>query len=305
MASDLDSYLRSLRKQKFTIEVTGKCNLMIYSPSGNLLATSGHTGSLRGLANLKADVKRELRREAERLRKEPCNLEPEEDDDVPRITHVKAAQRRYETEPVMEDGKPKRTPVMLRSGSQKTNRRGEPVFRTVTRELKNKPLPPEDCDYCGEPIAIGKPYKHITPRNGPHGGTKRSRHENCPDWHEWDYSNSLAAQANRINHGFHASLNDAQEESEVREALETMAEAIRELAAEKQQNSENMEESFGHPVAGSVELSEQAELLDMWADEIESATVPDLPEDRDEDDWLDNWRDDCRSELAVVDEIPV
>lgn len=197
---------------------------------------------------------------------------------MPRVTHVKKAQQRYETVPVMENGRAKQTPVMGRDGKQKTTKRGTPVFMTVTVADRTKPLPPETCDYCHQPIKVGTPYKHISPKSGPYGGTKRSRHEDCPTWQVWDYSSSLYARTARVAHDFSLALVDAESEDDVQSALDEAAEAVREIAQEKEEGADNIESGFGHETSASEELRDVAQQLNDWADEIESSDVPAFPE---------------------------
>lgn len=195
-----------------------------------------------------------------------------------RVTHVKKAQQRYETRPVLdEDGNPKRTPVM-RNGVQKTTKRGKPVFMTVTVQDKSKPLPPYTCDACRQPIEVGTPYKHITPKSGPYGGTKRTRHASCPTWQLWEYNNSLGAQLARISHSFSEGVASAEDEDEVRSLLEEAASEIEEIADQKQEGADNIESGFGHETSQSAELAEMADSLREWATEVQQADIPDIPE---------------------------
>src|SRR3954463_7848604 len=152
---------------------------------------------------------------------------------MPRVTHVAKAQQRYETKPVLdEDGNPKRTPVM-RNGEQRTTKRGTPIFMTVTVADKTKPLPPYTCDSCGQEIAIGSPMKHITPKSGPYGGRKRTRHESCPTWQVWEYSNSLSAQLARIEHDVDEAIGSAEGPDDIQTALDDAASSVEEIAQEK------------------------------------------------------------------------
>jgi len=266
-----------------------------------------------------------------------------------RVTHVKKAQQRYETVAVLDDdGNPKQTPVM-KNGVQKKTKRGALVFMKVTVADKTKPLPPYTCDSCQLPIEIGKPYKHITPKSGPYGGRKRTRHEDCPTWQVWEYSNSLSAQLAQISHDFWSSVDSAEDTDDVQSALDDASAAIKEIAEAKREGASNIEEGFGHPTSASEELEETAESLDQWADDVEQATIPDLPEieevecedcggtgraDQDEiedaegneieavdcetcegtgqvtpeelpEEQLDEWRDEVRNDLTIVDESPV
>src|SRR3954454_15970930 len=103
---------------------------------------------------------------------------------MPRVTPVAKAQQRYETVPVLDEtGQPKRVPVIDKStGEQKmpranNGRRARPIFMTLTVQDKTKPLPPEECDFCHQPIEIGTPYKWIQPKTSASSGAKRSRHK--------------------------------------------------------------------------------------------------------------------------------
>jgi hypothetical protein len=198
---------------------------------------------------------------------------------MPRITHVKAAQQRYERVPVIDEdtGQPKVTSV------NRTTKSGRAVTMAVTRDDRSKPLPPYTCGYCHEPIAIGTPYKHISPKSGPYGGRTLRRHESCPTWQVWDYSSSLSARLAQIEHEFSTALADAAGPDDVTSALETAAESVRELAGEKRESSEAIVEGFQHSTSQSDELEEQADALESWADEIENVSVPEYPEPEEED----------------------
>jgi hypothetical protein len=198
---------------------------------------------------------------------------------MPQITHVAKAQPRFATVPVLdpETGQPKRTPVM-RNGVQKTTKRGALVFMNVTAPDKDNPLPPYTCDYCHKPIEVGTPYKHISPKSGPYGGQKKTRHEGCPTWNVWDYSSSLSAQLARIEHDFWNEIDGVETVDDVTSALSSAAEEIREIAEEKESGASNIEEGFGHETESSNTLRETAESLSSWADEIEAVDIPDVPE---------------------------
>jgi hypothetical protein len=194
-----------------------------------------------------------------------------------RVTHVKKAQQRFETVPVLdEDGKPKRTPVM-QNGKQKVSKRG-PVFMAVTVADPTRPLPPYTCDYCHEAIKVGDPYKHVTPKSGPYGGRKRTRHEKCPTWHSWDLSNSLGARIEQVQYEFGQAISGVESEDDTRSALESAADSIEEIADEKDESAQNIEDGFQHETEQSQELRDIAENLRNWAEEVRSADVPEFPE---------------------------
>lgn len=182
---------------------------------------------------------------------------------MPKVTHVARAQQRYEMRPVLDAaGEPRQ---VLTTRKTKT---GRAVYRDVTERDLSKPLPPFDCDSCGRPIKVGTPYKWIAPRSGPYGGRRLNRHESCPTWNVWEYSNSLSAQIERITHDARQSA-DTDDVSSTAEALRSAAEEIRALAEEKRASAENVESGFGHETELSQELNDTADQLESWADEIE------------------------------------
>lgn len=194
-----------------------------------------------------------------------------------RTTFVKKAQQRYATVPVLnEDGTPKRTPVMRKDGTQKTTKHGRPVFLTVTVADKTKPLPMPTCGKCGKTIEVGQPYKHISPKSGPYGGRTLYRCADCPNWNVWEYSYSLSARTAQIAHDFWGEIDNAETEDDVTGALENAAQAVRDLAEEKRESAQNIEDGFGHPTSASEDLEQVADDLENWADEIESADVPEV-----------------------------
>lgn len=199
---------------------------------------------------------------------------------MPRVTHVKRAQQRYRTIPVLDDlGAQVETLVRRRDGSPKTTKRGGQVFRRQVREDRTQPLPPHNCDACGKPIEVGTPYKWIKPKSGPYGGRQRNRHESCPPWQVWDYSDSLSAQASRIAFEAQNAFDQGVEsKDDVESILNDAAEQIRELAEQKRESAGNIEDGFGHSTYVSDELNETADSLDSWADDVEGADVPDYPE---------------------------
>lgn len=202
-----------------------------------------------------------------------------------RVTYVKKAQQRYVQVPVIDPvtREQKQTPVLRRDGTQKTTKHGRPVFMRVTVDDKTKPLPNLTCEVCGKEIEPGSPYKHVTPKSGPYGGRKRVRCAACPTWRQWDLSQSLSARVAQIEHDFRQAIEGVETKEDVESALNDAAEAIREIAEEKREGAQNIEDGFGHPTSMSEELTDVADQLDSWADDVEGADVPDLPEPEGED----------------------
>jgi hypothetical protein len=254
---------------------------------------------------------------------------------MPKVTHVKAAQQRYEMVPVLDDDGQQVVTETARKTQAKPGRDSRQISRRQTRPDLSQPLPPRNCDYDHQPIAVGTPYKWMAPRSGPFGGRKLYRHEGCPTWQQWEYSDSLGARLAKISYEFDNAVADATSESEVEDALATAADAARELAEEKRESAQSIEDGFQHPTSQSEELADQADQLDSWADEIETVSVPDFPEPEEDtacddcngepgntecdtcqgrgtytpeeptENQVDEWRSEVESETSIVGEPPV
>lgn len=197
---------------------------------------------------------------------------------MPRVTHVKRAQQRYGTRPVIDPatGEQKRTPMInKRTGEQKVSKSGRPVFLRITERDLTKPKPLLKCDHCHKDIEIGTPYKWIKPKSGPYGGRQLNRHAACPSWNVWDYSSSLDARIAQIQDAFQTDMNGVESPDDVRDALSAAADSIRELAEEKREAASNIEDGFGHETYQSEELNQLGDDLEAWADDIENTEVPD------------------------------
>jgi hypothetical protein len=160
----------------------------------------------------------------------------------------------------------------MKNGVQKTTKTGGLVTMAVTVQDKTKPLPPYTCDACHLPIEVGTPYKHMTP----HGSAKRTRHASCPTWQPWEYSNSLASQLARIAYDFTEVVNGAESTDDIQGALDDAAGSVKEIAEQKAEAAQNIEDGFGWETEKSTELAEIAENLESWASEIESADIPEI-----------------------------
>jgi hypothetical protein len=196
-----------------------------------------------------------------------------------RITRVAKAQQRYHTLPILgADGKPVKIALKRKNGQPRTDKRGNPVFITKTMADTSRPKPLFRCDKCGKTIEIGQPYKHMTPRSGPYGGNLMTRCQACPDWQEWEYRSSLSARLAQIANDFWETVNSAESQEDVQSALQDAQSAIEELAQEKKDGAQNIEEGFGHSTYVSEELQQQGEDLESWAQEIGYLDVPNYPE---------------------------
>jgi hypothetical protein len=235
---------------------------------------------------------------------------------MPKITHVKRAQVRYPTVPTVDgNGNQVVTPVLRRDGRQKVTKAGKAVSRRATHDDRTaEPLPNHKCGRCGTEILPGMPYKWMSPRSGPYGGRKLYRCEPCPSWQPWEYSQSMNALLAEISYNFATALDSAESGDDVQGALDEAAENVRSIAEGKRESAQNMEDGFQHSTSQSEELADTAGQLDSWADEIESATIPEFPEDVTEgpDGWdaeagekIQEWREEVAAALAVVDEPPV
>jgi hypothetical protein len=201
--------------------------------------------------------------------------------------------------------------------------------------------PLRTCEQCGKDIQIGSAYKHISIKTGPYSSQRRYRCGDCPTWQIWEYSNSLSARLAQIDHNLRNAVADVEDKDAAESAFSEAADAIRELADEKRDAAANIEDGFGHPTTQSEELTEQADSLTGWADEIESAELPDDPDPADgecetcegtgeiteegaqpvmqtcpecngsgipdtpTDDQITQWHEDLEQALSVLDNCPV
>jgi hypothetical protein len=261
-----------------------------------------------------------------------------------RVTHVKRAQQRYRTVPVLdESGQPKRVPVFKKGTDvRRTSKHGREQTMLVTRQDRDNPLPMPTCDACHKTIEVGSPYKWIAPKSGPYGGRRLNRHEGCPTWQVWEYSSSLSARTAQIAHDFWTAFDAGFDtEDDVTSMLEDAASEIEALAEEKRESAGNIEDGFGHPTSASEELEQVADDLESWAEDVRSADVPELPEPEAEDcetcggsgetvgeggetltcsdcagegtitpeeptdEQMDDWREEVRDAVSIVEDCPV
>lgn len=233
---------------------------------------------------------------------------------MPRVTYVQRAQVRYPTVPTVDgNGQQVVVPVNGKDGRPKLTRAGKEITRRLTHEDRTAPpLPNHACGKCGKEIMPGEPYKWIAPRSGPYGGRTLYRCGACPNWQLWEYSQSMNARLAEISYDFAGMITSVEFPDDVQNALDDVAGRVRDLAEEKRESASNIEEGFQHATSQSDELNDAAEQLDSWADEIESATIPELPEEY-EDGWegddaenqLEAWRDEVSDACSIVDEPPV
>lgn len=188
-----------------------------------------------------------------------------------RVTHVKKAQQRYATVPVLDsEGKQVITPITGRDSQQKTTKSGKPVVQRQTRADKSRPLPLLVCESCGKDIEIGTPYKHVTPKSGPYGGRTRNRHADCPDWRPSELSSSKMATVMAAQEAFYDSLASAEDKESIQDLVNGVAEAAREVASEYEESADNIEQYFSSSDKAD-ELHDNANSLEGWADELEQA----------------------------------
>jgi len=199
---------------------------------------------------------------------------------MPRIHHIGHAQPRYARVPVLDEttGEPLVTPIA------RTTKTGQPVTMTITAADKNQPLDPETCERCQAVIRPrntehpGDPYKWVQPKSGPYGGQRRVRCASCPGWQPWELTSALWARLAEIEHVYREDISSATCTEDVENALSDAAGLVEEIADEKDEAGQNVEEGFQHETGQSQDLKDAAERLRDWADEIRNAVVPDLPE---------------------------
>lgn len=206
-----------------------------------------------------------------------------------RIHTVQHAQTRYKTVPVIDEetGQQKVTETS-RMTRDKPGHPARRVTMRVTEADKTQPLPPETCEACGEPIIPrdhpdypghpGQAYRWVQPKSGPYGGYRRVRHTSCGSWQPWDLSNSLGAQLQQVSYNFSRAIDTAETEDDVNDALIEAVNQVNEIAEAKREAAQNIVDGFGHETSTSEELTDIAEQLESWANEMESTDFPNLPE---------------------------
>ncbi len=229
-----------------------------------------------------------------------------------RVHYVKKAQARYERVPLLDDqGQPVLTPVMRRDGTQKTTRKGKPVFVRPTVNDLSRPKPNLECGKCGVEIAPGDPYKWVQPKSSVYGGSKRYRCTACPTWRPSELTSSKMA-------GVYAAQEQCDdqvygcEDVDALEALrDDLADQIEQVGDEYEEAAQNIIDGFGHDTVQSDDLQQKAEELRAWADEIRGTDFdefeePDEEPDEDADDVRESWLEDQQAKLAdVLSECPV
>lgn len=260
-----------------------------------------------------------------------------------KIHTVQNAQQRYKTKPVIDPatGQPK----VRDTGRMTRPRHGRParpITTAVTEADRTRPLPPETCEGCRQPIrpkSAGYPgdgYRWVQVKTGPYSSRRRVRHLGCGTWQPWELSNSLGAQLARVSHDLHAAIDSAETDDDVNEALAGAVSSVNEIAEAKRESAQNIIDGFGHDVPASDELNELADALEAWAIEIEGTGFPSIgdidPDDVEcpacdgedpragcpvcggdgtvaseepSEDQLAEWRQEVEDALSVVDEVPV
>ena len=158
------------------------------------------------------------------------------------------------------------------------------------------------CDFpgCGHVIAPGDGFKHISPRvPGSLGSVTRYRCLTHPDWHLWEYSSSLSARIAEIQYDGNNEILQS-DENTIEDLPTILGEKIRELADEKRESAQNIEDGFGHSTSLSDELNGQAYELESWADSVESVDIlGGKPEEEDEDEKaVEYLLEDARNRLT-------
>lgn len=192
------------------------------------------------------------------------------------------------------------------------------------------PKPNRVCEVDAVEIMPGQPYKWVT--TGFRSNVRRIRCATCPDWHPWEISNTLQARAAQITHEARQAIEDVDDPEDVQQALDDAVAAIRELAEERRESAQNMEDGFGHSTSRSEELAEAADGLDSWAEEVEGIEVPELPDPEETDceacdesnrpqcktcggegaytpdepteEQLDEWRGEVQAAIEALDNAP-
>ena len=174
---------------------------------------------------------------------------------------------------------------------------------------------PLSCDFCDEPINVGDAYKYIKTRaHRAEAGVKRDRHEHHPGWKPSETTSSTylqqifgaseAAEVDLATVKMPAEPGDADSYLEdLRAIAAAAAETFIDVAEQYEESSSNIEEGFGHPTYQSEELSERADEVRAWGDELEYITLDEFYDDEEVDkeervDALADWAEEQRSAVS-------
>jgi hypothetical protein len=143
------------------------------------------------------------------------------------------------------------------------------------------------CSKCQEDILPGQERYEWSFR---YGGTNR-RHVSCGMPRQSELTQSKMAQVYAATEAVEDLLATDFEEDDLRSALETAVEEIRQVVSEYEEAAEH----FG----GEGENAERASELDGYADEIERVDVTEyVQDDRSKDEWRDELRSEVESALS-------
>lgn len=201
---------------------------------------------------------------------------------MPKITHVKRAQPRFETKPVLDpEGRPVKIPLTNSDGSPKMTRAkggrpARPMFITKTvRDLENpKPLP--RCDYPGCPdpqIKAGQAYKHMKVKLT-YGGRVYNRHEEHPNWQVWEYRSSTSSMVARVQHDHDPSDADWESVEDAEGARDEAKADAEALFEEKSENLQNLPDALQE----TGDLYEQVQALESWVEGFDDVDFGEYPE---------------------------
>lgn len=159
-------------------------------------------------------------------------------------------------------------------------------------------------------IKPGDPYQKASGRRDG-GFYTRVRCGKCPTWQPWDLSDSLSNRLAEIVHNYEQAILNVTTVEEFEGALEEAHDAVTEIAEEKRESAQNIEGGFQHETEQSQELSQAAEDLDSWADQIDSAKseIPEMPEPDGDgeltDEQVEAWREEAIGAITVMDDSPL
>jgi DNA repair exonuclease SbcCD ATPase subunit len=184
------------------------------------------------------------------------------------------------------------------------------------RDKEGNPKPNLICELNpAHEIKPGDSYRKASGRSGG-GFYTRIRCAPCPTWYPWDLSDSLSNRLAEIVHNYEQAIQDITTIEDFEQVLDDTAEAVTEIAEEKRESADNMEQGFGHETEQSAELNEIADELESWANDIDAAKsdIPELPdletgEDGNAraeltDEQIEAWREEATSAVDIMDNSP-
>ena len=140
-----------------------------------------------------------------------------------------------------------------------------------------------NCTTCGHSVQPGESYKRLPKKTGPASGytlifcyrhSPRSSH----------FASGREAELSQIVEGLEDTLKEFADDADtddIQSAIESSLDEIEEFASSLREGADNMEMGFGHTTTRSEAMSETADELDDWREQLNSVAESGSDESQD------------------------